>query len=260
MKRIFIIPVILFFIFSFCPLVMALSVGPLEPVGHMKWAASVEDSYTFERDLEDDGTLTEAETKDANETYLKLTLGLGEYFNVYGKVGALTGSKFHFTNSGTNIDYETSSSLLWGLGLSGTYKFPDPTWKLSGDIQYNAWNADVDKVTYGGADGSDITNPEVDNNEFQLSGILSKDLDAGGETIFTPYLGVAYVYYNSESEDNLSYVASGTTRTDSWDLDSDGSVSGIAGLGVKLYKNWKAYIEGRFGAEGGVSGGLNYNF
>lgn len=260
MKKVIAVSAILFFTLSTCPSVWALSVGPIEPVGHLKWAVSAEDSYTLERNLEQSSTLTEAEVKDVNQVYTKITLGLTDYFNVYAKLGAVTGSKFHFTDGGTNIDYETDTSLFWGLGLSGTYKFSDPTWKLSGDIQYNGWNTDVDKATYGGAAGSNITNPEIQNAEVQLTGLVSKDFDLGNETIITPYIGVAYVYYKTETEGTITYTIPSGTVTNSWSLEGDDSVSGIAGLGVKLYQNWKAYIEGRFGAEGGVSGGLNYNF
>jgi hypothetical protein len=240
---------------------MALSIGPTEPLGRMKWSVSAEDSYTFERDLEIADALTAAEIKDVNQAYTKITLGLNDYFNVYAKIGATTGGKYSFTDTTpATYDYETSASLLWGLGLSGTYKLPDPTWKLIGDIQYSAWNEDVDKATYNGAAGSNIINPEIQNSEFQLTGILSKDFDAGNETVFTPYLGVAYVYYKTETDGTITYTVPAGTVTNAWSLEGDSSVSGIAGLGVKLYKNWKAYLEGRFGAEGGVSGGLNYNF
>ena len=36
MKKLIAVSAVLFFIFSFCPLVLALSVGPIEPLGHMK--------------------------------------------------------------------------------------------------------------------------------------------------------------------------------------------------------------------------------
>lgn len=259
MKKFAIVPALLLFIFSFCPLALALSVGPIEPAGHLKWAVSAEDSYTLERDLEITSALTEAETKDVNQAYAKITLGLTDYFNVYAKLGAVTASKFHFTSSGTNIDYETDTAFLWGVGISGIYKFAD-TWKLIGDIQYSSWNPDIDKAIYGGTAATNITNPGVENEEIQVTGLVAKDFDIGNDTIFTPYLGVAYVYHKTETEGSLTYTVGASDVTNTWSLEADDSLSGIAGLGVKVYNNWTSFVEGRFGAEGGVSGGLNYNF
>ncbi len=260
MKRISIgLAIGLLSIFAICPLASALSVGPIEPVGNLKWSVSAEDNYTIKRDLEITSTLTKAETKNINQAYAKFTIGLGEYFNLYGKIGASTGSKYSFTDAGTNIDYETDTSLFWGVGGTGTYKFAQ-TWKLIGDIQYNAWNEDINKATYGGTVASNITNPKVENQEFQLTGLLAKDFDLGNETIFTPYAGVAYVYYNTKTNNTLTYTVGSSTKTNTWDLNGDGSVSGIAGLKAKLYNNWNALVEGRFGAESAVSGSLSYNF
>ena len=259
MKKFAIVSALLLFIFSFCPLALALSVGPIEPAGHLKWAVSVEDSYTIDRDIEPAGDFSNAGTEKVNQGYAKITLGLTDYFNVYAKLGAVTGSEYHFTSSGTDIDYETDTTFLWGIGVSGIYKFAD-TWRLIGDIQYSLWNPDIDKATYGGTAGTNIATPGVENAELQLSGLLSYDFDLGNETIITPYLGAAYLYYKTKTEGTLSYTAGSTSVITSWSLKGDDSLMGIAGLGVKVYNNWTAFAEGRFGAEGGVSGGLNYNF
>lgn len=259
MRKINVTLVTLFFVASICPLASALSVGPIEPVGNLKWSLSAEDNYTINRDLEITGTLTKAETKNINQAYAKFTIGLGEYFNLYGKIGASTGSKYSFTDAGTNIDYETDTSLFWGVGGTGTYKFAQ-TWKLIGDIQYNAWDENVDKATYGGTAGSGITNPGIENQEFQATALVAKDFTLGTGTVLTPYVGMAYVYYKTETEGTITYTVPTGTVTNNWSLEGNDSVSAIVGLKAKLNNNWNGYIEGRFIAENAVSGGLSYNF
>lgn len=260
MKKLLVVSVVMCFVLGVCSLALALSVGPLDPVGHLKWAVSVEDSYTFNRDLTPVDTLTKGEIKDNNQVYAKLTLGLGEYVNVYGKIGASTGNKYSQTyNTPATVEYETDTALVWGIGASGTYKFAE-TWKLIGDIQYTAWDEDVDKATYNGTAGTGITNPGIENQEFQATALVAKDFTLGNDTVLTPYAGVAYVYYKTETEGTISYTAGSTSVTNSWSLEGDDSVSAIVGLKAKLNNNWHGYIEGRFVGENALSGGLSYVF
>ena len=246
----------------FTPLVFGAAItDSVEPLGDMKYSVSYEDNFIFDRDLETSGTTTDAEVDATHQSYGKITVGLMEHFNVYTKLGASTQSDYKFVRPAI-FEYETDAGFLWGLGASGAYKFSEG-WKVAGDIQYNAWTADVDKVRYVGESASNIKNPEITNQEFQVSGVILKDFEISDwKTVVTPYVGVSYLYFDTESDGTITFdiPSSATSISDNWSVEGDDIINVIVGINAKAEENWNLYVEGRFIAETAISGGLTYAF
>lgn len=232
----------------------------VEPLGHMKYAVSMEDNFIFDRDLDKTGSMTEAETDDTNQIYGKLMLGLTDYFNVYTKLGAVTGSHYKIVEP-TISEYSTEPGLLWGFGGTGAYEFLK-TWKVAGDIQFNSWSVDVDEARFAGESGSNFSNPAVNNYEFQLTGLLLKDVEIPSYKItVTPYVGVSYLYFKTETDGTITYrTASTASVSDSWSLEGDDVISIVTGANVKVKDNIKLGVEGRFIGETAITCNLTYAF
>jgi uncharacterized protein YhjY with autotransporter beta-barrel domain len=235
-------------------------VDSVQPLGNMNIGAAVEDNFIFERDLDGEGSTTDAEASDTNQVYGKLMVGWSDYFNVYTKLGAVTGSKYKFTKPRI-YEYDTDAGFLWGFGLSGAYEFIE-NWKIAGDIQYNSWQIDVDSGRYVGEAMTNIGTPGVDNHELQATGLILADFTIKGmNAVFTPYAGVGYVYYKTETDGTITFsTASTNSASDSWSVEGDDLVSIVTGISVKMMDDLKAYAEGRFIAETAITAGLSYSF
>jgi len=251
----------------------AASVGDIiEPIGHLKVAVSAEADYILDKDLdgtiENDataGAFSSAEIDSASKIYGKVVLGVTDYLNIYAKLGAAGLDMKLKEADGTACDIETEYGTLWGGGISGAKEIHDG-WNLGADIQALFYKTDVDEVTYAGAATSNIQG-ELDNYEFQAALFVNKkfevDLfDTGEETILTPYLGVKYLLFSSESDGNITFTATAPAGNIIYgtDLEGDNEVGVFGGVNVDLTESVVGNVEVRLVDETAISGSLAYKF
>ncbi|MEI8176855.1 MAG: hypothetical protein WCG78_08325, partial [Candidatus Omnitrophota bacterium] len=80
----------------------AASIGDsITPVGRHKVTFSLEDNSIFQRQITKSGTLTEFSMNNTNQVYGKLTFGLSDNINLYGKIGESDGGKLQLSYSDT---------------------------------------------------------------------------------------------------------------------------------------------------------------
>lgn len=251
----------LFMLLCGTPLVFGASItDSIEPLGNMKYAVSVEDNFTFERDLETKGGKTDAITSDIHQIYAKLTFGWAENFNLYTKLGSVLSSKYRFTTPAM-YEYKTDTGFLWGVGMTGMYEVMDD-FKAGAEVQFNSWRVDVDEVNWVGVPGSNIANPQINNYELQATGVLLYDYAMPDiKTVVSPYVALGYQYFSTETDGIISFttVANGNS-SDSWDLENDNVFLIATGVNVKYMDNLKLTVEGRFIAETAISGGVTVTF
>lgn len=233
----------------------------VQPLGHMKFAATVEDNYIFDKEFEALENRTNFEIKDINQIYGKLAMGLTPYFNVYAKLGASdTGEITDEDTSGNKLKIETKYGFLCGLGVSGAKEITDG-WRIGVDGQFNYWKAGADKVTYGTTEKARNIGGDILNFEFQATPFITKKFaiaDANWE--FNPYVGVPISYFRSETDDKISYTAAGANRTTSWTVKGNHFVGLVFGSDLAFSKNLAIQLEGRLFSEGAISGGMKYKF
>jgi len=254
----------MFFIIQLCTAPVSFAapvVDSVEPLGNMNYSVSAEHNFIFERNLETSGSITEAENDDTNQAYGKVTIGIQENFNCYGKIGTVLASKYKFIQP-TMHEYETDTGLLWGAGFTGLYEF-EAGWKVAGEVQANFWYADIDELRYAGQTASNISNPEVKNHEIQATAVLIKDfiLETQNMTV-SPYVGVGYQYFKTETDDSVTFniPSQVASISNSWDIENDDVINIVTGITVMAMDNLKFYVEGRFLAETAITTGLTYLF
>jgi len=232
----------------------------IEPLGNMKYAISVEDNFIFGRDLEADSGKTEANTDDTQQVYGKVTFGWTDNFNVYTKLGSVLSSKYRFATPST-FEYETDAGLLWGVGMTGMYEVMDD-FKAGAEIQFNSWEVDVEEVRWVGVPGTSITNPQINNYELQVTGVLLYDYALPDiKTVLSPYVALGYQYFSSETDDTISFsTATQGNTTDNWEVENEDVFLIVTGINVKYMDNLKLSLEGRFMAETALSAGLTVTF
>ena len=251
-------------------LVFAASVGDtIEPLGHLKYAITGEYNRIIDKDLEGTvdndataGTFSSAEIEAANQLYVKLAMGLTEYFNIYTKLGMSDLDLTIKETDGTIYDIETEYGLLWGGGISGAKEIYEG-WNIGADVQFLTWSADIDSVKYKGEAGTSVTG-ELDNYEFQTAIFGYKKFDVDDmswiETV-TPYLGLVYSHFISDdSTGNIRFnVASGSIIVGE-DLEGDDEIGIVGGMNMDISDNVVSNVEVRFIDETALSGTLTYRF
>lgn len=258
MKRV--IFIILCLQLYFTPSIFGASITS-SPESLVRWnfAVSLEDDLIFKRDLETTGSLEEAELENANRLYANLMLGLSDYYNLYTKLGIITGSEYHFA-APTVIDYETDPGFFGGLGMTGTYEFAGG-YKLAGDVQVNAWVVDANSVKRAGSSATSLSGTQINNYELKTSALLLKDFNLPTHNVIvTPYTGIGISYFKTETDGTISYIINPFMYSNSWSLGSDDIFSIITGLSAEVADNWKVSLEGRFLAETALSGSVTYLF
>lgn len=260
MKRIALGFLLIVFIAS--PLFAAGITDSTKPLGHLKWAATAEDNYVFERDIDTPENKTKVEMEDINQIYGKLSLGLTPYFNVYAKVGASdAGDIKDYDTSDIQLDIDTEYGLLWGVGVSGAREiFKGNGWMLGLDAQFNWWRSDVDSVTFNGTKATNVGGKIVDL-EFQGTPFVSKRFEVPSWNLaINPYVGLKVSYFRTQTDDNITYVGAGLDRVSSWTTRGDDYVGVVVGTDLEIKNNIALQVEGRFIDEAAITAGGTYRF
>lgn len=232
----------------------------VKALGHMKYSLTVEDNYIFTKEAKKKNSI-EHKMEDVNQIYGKASLGLGEYFNLYGKLGASDSGdiKRDSVVSGKALKIDTDYGFFWGLGLAGVKEISDG-WKVGLDAQYDSWQTDVRKITHGGNSTSNASG-QIQNREFQVTPFVTKSFSMGeaGWNI-SPYVGMPINWYWTDTNSNLKYRQDGIDREESFTQRGKDYVGLLVGADIEFTKNIALAVEGRFFEETALTGGLTYRF
>lgn len=238
----------------------------IEPIGDMKFAATAEGNFIFDRDIKASGsstsgsTITSFEFSEVNQEYAKLLMGVTDYLNIYTKLGGskIGEAKLKFS-SGEDVKVESDHNFLYGGGFNAVYKLGNEEKYfigLSGDFSF--YGVDTEKLDITGASVSNISG-EIKNKEYQLGGYAGTRININDNAAFIPYAGIFWNKFNTKTG-GIKYTISGTEYTLTYDNDADDEVGAGVGADVELFKNFTLNIEGRFAAGNAVSFGGTYKF
>lgn len=244
--------------FGMVSLTMAAGVGDfITPIGNMKVAVSVEDNIIFDRDLSSSGDVTGGEVSDSNQTYAKLALGLGDNFNVYGKVG--------IANLEYKINWDVSRSqtlkfdygLLWGVGSSCLHEFEN-NFGVGVDVQFNMWYTDGDSIS-GSNNPVFIDKGSLKNGELQSSLYLTYSYEADAGYTIVPYVGGYYAEFKADVDDSIKFRDDVYEYT-AGDLEEDDNIGILIGTSLLVSENLSFNVEGRFISETALTVAAGWEF
>ncbi|MFA4937601.1 MAG: autotransporter domain-containing protein [Patescibacteria group bacterium] len=245
----------------------AASIGnKIEPIGNMKFAATVEGNFMFDRDIKAGGsstsgsTVTSFEFSEINQEYAKLMLGVTDYVNIYAKLGGskIGKAKLKFS-SGEDVKVSSDNNFLYGGGFNAVYKLGNEGKYfvgLNGDFSF--YQVNTDKLDITGTSVSNVSG-KIKNAEYQLGGYAGMRMDINNNVAFVPYAGVFWSRFNTKTG-GIKYTASGTEYTLTYDNDAKDEVGLGVGADVELFKNFTLNVEGRFLAGNAVSFGGTFKF
>lgn len=233
--------------------------GPIRPLGHLKYAVGVEDKFVFKREMEEGGTfsdgttMTEFEINEMNQAYVKVAVGILNYFNSYTKLGIAKIKEAEIDASdGTKKEIETDDiGLFCGIGITGTYEFGDG-WLIGGDIEYNASWHDISELEIDGVPVTGLSG-ELENQQGQVAIFGGKRLDISENIRITPYVGGAYSYFNNKTDGDITYIWNETPYSINYDLDGDEKWGILVGVVTKMSESVDLSVEGEFMAETAVT-------
>jgi hypothetical protein len=232
----------------------------------MKVAVGAEGNFMFDRDIKAGGsstsgtTITSFELSEVDQEYGKVTLGVTDYVNIYGKFGGskIGEAKLKFS-SGEDVKVESDNNFLYGGGFNAVYKMGNEGKYfigLNGDFSF--YKVDTEKLDITGTSVSNV-NGEIKNKEYQIAGYAGMRWGINENVALVPYAGVFWNKFNTKTG-GVKYTASGTEYTLTYDNDADDEVGVGVGADVELFKNFTLNVEGRFVTGNAVSFGGTYKF
>ena len=260
MRKLAVMVVAVLFIAGMSGICYAAGLGPVEPLGAKKCDIGVEYNAIIDRDLDTSGGVKKGNDVESSQAYAKMIFGVGDYFNVYGKLGAADFEekitwKSDYDNRSQTLDY--GSGRLWGVGGNGLYDFGNNV-GVGGDVQFDMWFNEIDSVTATNVTAfSDAGS--LKNYEFQASLYTTYTFTPAEDFKFIPYAGGYYSYFKSAVGDAIKYADTMYNYT-LVDLEGEDSFGLLVGANVAALKNFSLNIEGRFIAETAVTAGLSYRF
>ena len=256
--------------------VYGLSIGGAETQGKGKIALGLEGEYVFDRDLKTSSVLdtiknTYLEIKFKPELdrmsrgMLKISYGLFDGLDVYGKIGAadfkikdgIGGSWIDESTGdegllGGNFKVDSETAFAYGGGIKGNLKI-GKNWLIGVDVQYLRHKDDVS----GSVLVYNVAHPKTERRivdldrkmtvqEWHFASYLARKLGN-----FTPYLGVKYsdLRMKLNDIDNISLKFNAKDRFGTF-----------LGTDYKIGKHFRLNLEGRFVDERAVSSRISYRF
>lgn len=242
------------------PLYAASITDSVKPLGHLKYAVTVEDNYVYEKVMKKAESL-KLEMKKMNQLYGKVSLGLTPNFNVYTKLGASNNGTIEHDSISANqlLKIKTKTGFLWAFGVTGIKEISDG-WKIGGDVQYDSWQTDVEKVTVGGNAATNVSG-KIQNRELQITPFITKQFTMQSMNwSFSPYLGMPIDFFWSQTDKHIAFRYNSTNQTDSWAKKGKDYIGIVAGSDLTVSESLALNVEGRFIDETAVTAGATYRF
>lgn len=242
----------------------------------MKLAASVEGSYTRQRDIEPEGSsdsgskINTFRVTENNQGYAKLILGISDYANIYAKFGASKINAIDLTfSTGEDVTIESDTGVLYGGGVNLFHtvsrddlyfldKFVDIEADfnyflgLGGDIAF--CQSDADEMYIAGTNATNVSG-KIKNLESQLSIFTGLEFMIDENFSIAPYVAGFWNGYHIET-DAVRY----NTNVLNFDNDAEDAFGAGAGLELNLSPNITLNVEGRFVGSQSISFGGTAKF
>ena len=257
--------------------VYAASIGGAETQGQGKFSVGLDQSFMFDRDLEDmpvdfsEGTIEvsgkmSSKIDKMNRTMVKTSYGLLDNLDVYVKLGnakpegsgSYSGTWVDGVHTGTcdgTSDIDGDNAFAYAAGFKVNSKLGNG-WLVGLDAQYLRHKNDYDasKTIHAYDDLGALVDTrtgswtgELTLDEWHVAPYVAKKVGN-----FTTYLGVKYsdmkIDFESEGDD------------EKLELDADDNVGVFVGASYKLKEAWSFNIEGRFVDETAMSFAVTYRF
>ncbi|MFH1867781.1 MAG: hypothetical protein ABH843_02305 [Candidatus Omnitrophota bacterium] len=230
---------------------------PIEPIGKGVIAMAAEQNLIFSREVEY-GQFRQIDIKDAYQWYAKGIYGLGEYFNIYAKLG-ISDLEHKIKEGGNDFDIEYDLGPLWGVGILAA----TPRWhglNVGLDSQYAGWYVEVESLKYNQERSADEIG-SVLVTEIQETLFVSYSVEAGKNSKLIPYLGISYLYLNNETKDTIEYDTPQKNGTIDFDIDNTQDFHFILGADFVCGENVSLTLEGTVIYDNrGVMMGYSYKF
>jgi len=231
--------------------------GPVEPLGSMKSAISVEYNGILDKTLKKSGDMSKGRVENSNQVYAQYALGVGDMANIYGKLGtADLETKYTWTTGGRSQTVKYDYGLLWGIGGNFLYDLGNK-FGIGGDAQMDMWFNESNSVT--GDNSPVFTNKGRSNSyDIQASAYLTYTMEMGTSMKLVPYAGGYYSFFRTKNTD-VKY-ADNTYSYQLGDTDGKDKFGILAGANMNCGQSVTLNLEGRFIAETALTAGLSYKF
>lgn len=233
------------------------SLGPIEPLGALKPAISVEYNGVYDRDLEESGTMTGGEINASSQFYVQGALGLADWANIYARLGTANLEQKINWNNGRNQTIKYDYGLLWGVGGNALHNLGN-NFGIGGDMQFNMWFTDADSIS--GTNSPTFTDKgSLKNYEFQTAAYFTYIYEMGAASKIVPYLGGYYSYFKANIDKSIVFQDNDTQYTAD-DSKGDDLFGLLVGTDVSFNENMSFKLEGRFIAETAFTAGMTYKY
>jgi hypothetical protein len=239
----------------------------IKPLGNLKVSVTVVDNIIFDKDYEGIATI-EANVDKMNEAYTKISLGLGDYFNIYTSLGAVTVAELTKELAGIyKHEYKTKSGFLWGGGINAVFPIEEICF-IGVDTHYIGWKADVDEVIDGGEKATNVAG-KYEHYEIQGTVYLGKRFDIRGKFDYRggsatvslmPYIGGMYNYSKIDSDSDITWETTTTSVSTRGEIKNDDKFGAVIGISMTVAESFLFNIEGRFIAENALTVSGSFRF
>jgi hypothetical protein len=233
--------------------------------------AAFELNYVAERAnyLDNKNGPSNMEVNDLTQVYGKITIGLFDYLNIYGKIGACNYDlEFDDRWPPARMTFDLEDGIYTGTGIN--MLIPVTKWEnfnlgVGGDIQANLFHNDVSAITKAGEGAS-----SVDGSFYGIDGQNSLYLTCKYKyetpkikTSFVPYVGAYHSWIVVGTVESLTYDTDSSGFVESEDFQAAydfGSFGLLFGMDIDVAEYVNLYIEGRVGGETALTSGATVKF
>ena len=207
--------------------------------------------------------------KNLEQAYGKVTLGIGDNINLYGKIGTANYDLEFIDDSQSDLlEIDLRPGTYTGVGVNFLLMAPvvESEWLsvgVGGDVQGNFFHNEIKNIKRGGVDTVGSIEGSFYGLDGQNSVYMACKLDIKPiETSIIPYMGGYHSWIAVGTLNSLTYRAGTSSVIDedyvaAFDYKTFGFLMGMD-LDIAKYANLN--IEGRVGGETGVTAGATVKF
>lgn len=228
-------------------------------------------NYVHERmnDLENKWGPKSMKVEHLNQVYGKVTIGLFDNFNIYGKIGGCNYDlEFVDKAQDAKMVIDLEDGLYTGAGINALFPLSDffdiDNLSIGFDMQGNFFYNDVKSLTRSDQGSSTAVSGAFYGIDGQTSIYLTYNFDIDTiKTSIVPYLGGYHSWMVVGTIKPLSYTTGRTGWVEkehfqgAYDLMSFGI---LLGMDIDIIKYVNLNIEGRFGGETALTTGVTVKF
>ncbi|MFH1778321.1 MAG: hypothetical protein ABH952_12360 [Candidatus Omnitrophota bacterium] len=246
---------VLVFVFNAAEGFTAYIGDPIQTIGKKKIAVSTEGCFVTKRDTKDCNG-TKAVIDESNQIGVKLTYGIADTFDIYGKLGS---ADWEVTIDG-DVKYDYQSDIYFGFGAR--FLFPLKTSFFIGtDIEYiHNSNVGVNSMGYAGETALTSWGGKGGFRNLQVSLFAGKEVEINDKVSIIPYTGFCYDRFRYDIGASNFYTTSWSVSTTEGEFEGDKDYGVFLGTSVAANEHWSFNVEGRFVAETTIAASVSYRF